>query len=85
MYQIFKWVWLLFQRDIVFFFYIWEILLSDVGERVENEVGWLWIVCNNLMEYQDVLVFVVVEIFYVKLFEIVVQFMCFKLLLKFCL
>ncbi|XP_058940888.2 ceramide transfer protein-like [Pocillopora verrucosa] len=53
MHQIFKRVWPSSQRDTVFLSHIREIPLSDAGERVENEVGRPWIVCNNSMEHQD--------------------------------
>ena len=83
MHQIFKRVWPSSQRDTVFLSHIREIPLSDAGERVENEVGRPWIVCNNSMEHQDAPVLVVAEIFYVKIFETVVQFLCSKLSPKF--
>lgn len=66
MHQIFKRVWPSSQRDTVFLSHIREIPLSDAGERVENEVGRPWIVCNNSMEHQDAPVLVVAEIFYVN-------------------
>lgn len=82
MHQIFKRVWPSSQRDTVFLSHIREIPLSDAGKRVENEVGRPWIVCNNSMEHQDAPVLVVAEIFYVKLFETVVQFFVLQTITK---
>lgn len=53
MHQIYKRVWPSSQRDTVFLSHIREIPLSDAGERLENEVGRPWIVCNNSMEHPD--------------------------------